>query len=74
MDGAGEVIPLVVAAKNEERAIGPCLDSLREAAVLAERRLGVRFELVVVLDDCRDGTEAVARARGVRTLVSSFRG
>lgn len=67
----GEVIPLVVAAKNEERTLGPCLDSLREAAALAEQRLGVRFELVVVLDDCSDGTEAVARARGVRTLVSS---
>jgi glycosyltransferase involved in cell wall biosynthesis len=67
----GEVIPLVVAAKNEERTLGPCLDSLREAATLAESRLGVRFDLVVVLDDCSDGTEAVARARRVRTLVSS---
>jgi glycosyltransferase involved in cell wall biosynthesis len=68
---AGEVIPLVVAAKNEERSLGPCLDSLAEASALAEARCGVRFDPVVVLDDCSDGTEAVARARGVRTLVSS---
>jgi glycosyltransferase involved in cell wall biosynthesis len=55
-------IPLVVCAKNEEAALGACLDSLDAARVWAEARLELRFDLRVVLD----GSEAVARARGVR--------
>ena len=57
------MIPVVVAAKNEERAIGACLDSLAAA--------GPGFVVRVVCDDCTDGTEAIARARGVEVLRSS---
>jgi glycosyltransferase involved in cell wall biosynthesis len=65
------IIPVTIAAKNEERTLGPCLDSLLEAARHAEARGALRFDLLVVLDDCTDGTEAVARSRGVRSLRSS---
>jgi glycosyltransferase involved in cell wall biosynthesis len=65
------MIPLVIAAKNEERALGACLDSLLAAAAFAESHAGVRFDPVVVLDDCTDATGAIAAARGVRTIVSS---
>lgn len=57
------MIPVVVVAKNEERAIGACLDALATA--------GPRFVVRVVCDDCTDGTEAIARARGVDVLRSS---
>jgi glycosyltransferase involved in cell wall biosynthesis len=64
-------VPLVVAAKNEERSLGPCLDSLLASAAFAEARLDLRFDPLVVLDDCTDATDRVARSRGVRTLPSS---
>lgn len=64
------IIPVTIAAKNEERALGPCLDALL-ASVRHAERAGLTHELLVVLDDCSDGTEAVARARGVATLRSS---
>jgi glycosyltransferase involved in cell wall biosynthesis len=65
------VIPLVIAARNEERALGACLDSLLASAAHAERHAGIRFDFRVILDDCTDATAAVAASRGVRTLVSS---
>lgn len=65
------MIPLVIAAKNEERALGACLDSLLAAVELARSRAGLCFDPVVVLDDCTDATGAVAASRGVRTIVSS---
>jgi len=52
-------IPLTVAARNEARAIGPCLESLLRAARFAEQRQPLRFVLLVVLDRCTDGTAAV---------------
>jgi glycosyltransferase involved in cell wall biosynthesis len=64
------VIPVTVAAKNEERCLGACLDALLAAVEFAAQR-GLRFDLLVVLDDCTDGTEAVARGRGVATRRSS---
>jgi glycosyltransferase involved in cell wall biosynthesis len=65
------IVPVTIAARNEERALGPCLDALLEAARHAEARGPLRFDLLVVLDDCTDGTEAVARSRGVRSRRSS---
>ena len=66
----GASIPITIAAKNEARCLGACLD-----AVLASMRHaageGLGFDLLVVLDDCSDDSEAVARGRGVRTLRSS---
>ncbi len=64
-------VPLTVTARNEERALGPCLDSLLEAVRVAEASLPVRLAPLVVLDDCTDGTGAVARSRGVATVASS---
>ncbi|MBK7825240.1 hypothetical protein [Nannocystis sp.] len=64
------IIPLTVAAKNEEQSLGPCLDALLVAVRYAADQ-GIAFDLRVVLDDCTDDTEAVARARGVRTLRAS---
>jgi hypothetical protein len=63
-------IPLTITARDEERSIGACLDSLLEAAAFAERELAVTLDPVVVLDECTDRTAAIAQARGVRTLAS----
>jgi glycosyltransferase involved in cell wall biosynthesis len=57
-----------VTAKNEERAIAACLESLRRAVAFAEAHLPLRFELLVVLNDCTDGTENVVRRLGVPML------
>ena len=48
---------VVVPARDEERRIGTCLEAL------AQQRLpqGERFAVIVVLDDCRDATGAVAK-------------
>ncbi len=64
------IVPVTIAAKNEAQALGPCLDALLIAARYAAER-GIVCELLVVLDDCTDDTEAVARARGVRTIRAS---
>jgi glycosyltransferase involved in cell wall biosynthesis len=64
-------VPLTIAARNEERTLGACLDSLLESAAHATARLGVRFDPLVVLDDCTDGTAEIARARSVPTVRSS---
>lgn len=63
-------IPVTVAAKNEAQALGPCLDALLASVRHAADR-GIQLDLLVVLDDCTDDTEAVARARGVPTMRSS---
>lgn len=66
------MIPLAVTAKNEEQAIGRCLESLLVAVECAEERLPVRFDVVVVLDDCTDATGEIARRYArVRTVDSS---
>jgi len=64
------IVPVTIAAKNEQYSLGPCLDALLASAGHAAER-GIVCDLLVVLDDCTDDTEAVARARGVRTLRSS---
>lgn len=63
-------IAVTVPAKNEEASLGPCLDALL-AAVEVGRVHGFEFEVLVVLDDCTDATEEVARGRGVATVRSS---
>ena len=64
-------VPVTIPARNEERALGPCLDALLDAAEHARAEAGLHFDLLVVLDECTDGTADVARGRGVRTLRSS---
>jgi glycosyltransferase involved in cell wall biosynthesis len=64
------IVPVTIAAKNEARCLGACLDALLASARFAAER-GIVCELLVVLDDCSDDTDGVARARGVPTLRSS---
>jgi glycosyltransferase involved in cell wall biosynthesis len=64
------IVPVTIAAKNEAQCLGACLDALLVAVRVAAAR-GIVCDLLVVLDDCTDDTEAVARSRGVRTLRSS---
>lgn len=61
------IVPVTIAAKNEAQALGPCLDALLVAQRHAADR-GITCELLVVLDDCSDDTDVVARDRGVATL------
>lgn len=64
-------VPVVVCARNEERAIGATLGALLAAVRHAEARSSVRYALMVVLDDTTDGTAAVvARHAGVCTVES----
>lgn len=65
------IVPVTIPAKNEARALGPCLDALLASAGDAELCRELRFDFLVVLDDCTDGTAGVARGRGVRTLAST---
>jgi glycosyltransferase involved in cell wall biosynthesis len=61
------VIGIVIPAHNEQALLGDCLAALRRAGrhpALA----GEAVQIVVVLDACTDGSEAVARAAGVSTL------
>lgn len=60
-------VPVTVAAKNEERAIGACLDSLLASCAAAP----VACDVLVVLDDCTDGTARIVESRGVRWVASS---
>lgn len=60
------MIPLsvVIIAKNEERNIGRCLDSVQAVA----------DDVVVVDSFSTDGTEAICRARGARFVSHGFEG
>ncbi len=65
-------ITVAVTAKNEEATIAECLRSLITSIELAESESSARFDLVVVLDDCTDATEAIAGTfRRVTTVLSS---
>jgi glycosyltransferase involved in cell wall biosynthesis len=59
MRGPGRVdaVGVVIPARDEGARIGACLQALRSAIVTA----GVRTEVCVVADQCRDDTVAVAR-------------
>lgn len=65
-DGTGATGPLrmavIVPAHNEELLLGACLDSL-----LADVH-SPRPEIIVVADNCSDGTAGIARARRVTVL------
>ena len=51
---------IVIPARDEERHIGACLDSIARAAA----RHPCEKEVIVVLNRCTDGTEAIARRAG----------
>lgn len=66
------MIPVAVTARNEEAGIAACLHSLRHAIMYAEARLPLRFALQVVLNDCTDATESIARGiPGVQVIHST---
>jgi len=65
------IIPLTIAARDEERALGPCLDSYLRAIVVAEAQLAIQIDPLVVLDDTVDGSAAIAASRGIRTIAST---
>jgi glycosyltransferase involved in cell wall biosynthesis len=55
---------IIIPARDEERWIGACLESIRLAAVTYPGRV----ETIVVLNRCTDATEALAGRFGARTL------
>jgi glycosyltransferase involved in cell wall biosynthesis len=55
---------VIIPARNEERFIGPCLESIRVAATHYPGQL----EVIVVLNRCSDRTEDVAQGFGARTI------
>ena len=65
------MIGVVIPAKNEEGRLGACLASLARAAVHPGLE-GEPVLVTVVLDDCTDGSLAVARAAGVATVVVHY--
>jgi len=55
---------VVIPARNEERFIGVCLDSIRAASDACPGDV----EVIVVLNRCSDKTEEIAKAWGARTI------
>ncbi|MFB7668086.1 glycosyltransferase [Kitasatospora sp. NPDC056138] len=60
-------VAVVVPAHDEERLIGACLEAVGRAAGHRDLR-GVRVEVFVAADSCRDATAAVARGLGADVL------
>ena len=57
-------LSIVIPARDEEARLGSCLESIRASA----RQLAQPVEVVVVLNRCTDGTEAVATGAGARIV------
>ena len=65
-------ICLAVTARNEEQSLSGCLRSLLRSVDAAEASLPLRFDVVVVADDCTDQTARIANLFSrVRVLTSS---
>ena len=60
---------IIIPARNEERWLGACLDSIRAAA----RTYPGEVEVVVVLNRCTDGTELIAREHGAKVISDEAR-
>jgi len=58
------MISVVIPARNEERLIGECLESIRVAAIPYPGPV----EVVVVLNRCSDRTEQIAHRFGAQTI------
>lgn len=54
-------ITIGVTARNEERCIAATLISLLDSVAAAGARGLAKYEIVAILDECTDGTEAVVR-------------
>jgi glycosyltransferase involved in cell wall biosynthesis len=57
---------VIVPARNEERYIGACLESIR----VASRPYPGQVETIVVLNRCDDRTEEIARGLGARVVAA----
>lgn len=55
---------IVIPARDEERYIGACLESIRVASL----QYGGRVETIVALNRCTDRTEEIAHSFGARTV------
>ena len=62
-------LSVAIPAHNEERYIGRCIESIAASA----RTAGQPVEVVVALNRCTDGTQAVAQALGARCVVDDTR-
>jgi len=60
-------VSVVIPARNEDLTIGPVLEQLRETI---GRLPQYAFETIVVVDDEKDPTIAVARAHGARVVIN----
>lgn len=64
------MIAVTIPAHNEADLIGKCLQSILVAAA-HPHLVGERVEIHVALDRCSDGTGAIARAHGARTVATA---
>ena len=65
-------IGLALTARNEAQALPGCLRSVMRSVEVAEARLPLRFDVVVVADDCTDETVSIAASfPRVRVIKSS---
>jgi glycosyltransferase involved in cell wall biosynthesis len=55
---------VIIPARNEERFLGNCLESIRVSAMPYRDQV----EVIVVLNRCSDRTEAIAHRYGARTI------
>ena len=62
-------LSVVIPAHDEEKYLPACLASIEAAA----RPFPHEVEVIVALNRCTDGTEAVARSHDARTLVEDAR-
>jgi glycosyltransferase involved in cell wall biosynthesis len=58
-------VSIAIPARNEQRYVGACIQSLLESARIA----GVPIEIVVALNRCTDRTREVAEGLGARCVV-----
>ncbi len=72
MDRRRTPVTLAVTARDEAATIAPCLSSLLAAVEIAEQQAAVDFDVIVVLDRCRDRTGDIASTfERVRTIDST---
>jgi glycosyltransferase involved in cell wall biosynthesis len=57
-------LSIIIPARNEERHLPSCLESIRVAAT----RCGRSYEIIVVINRCTDATESIARTAGCRIV------
>ncbi len=68
------MIPLVITAKNEEKGIQQCLESIIKSAAHVEQTLDITFDIIAVLDDCTDNTESITQTFDRVTILHSLGG